>query len=321
MNYESLSSELVRALRGRRSQQAFSRRLGYSANVLYTWEKGRRFPAAGMFFSAAQRVNIALVGKLEGFLGAALHNDPTSPAGVAELLTCSSAKRSSAELARAVGAHRTTIARWLDARAQPRLPELLRWIEATTQRLLEFVSIFADPSELASTAAAVRALAAQRVLAYDVPWSHAILRAIETHAYQSAARPLPGVLAAMVGMKPELEPALLSQLAAAGQIARRRGRWAVKDVLTVDTGVDSEKNWQLKRHWAQVALDRMGASPVAGAFFSYNLFAISGEDLERIRQLHVEYFERVRNIIAGCKSSERIVLINQQLVPLAAEAS
>jgi DNA-binding transcriptional regulator YiaG len=47
MNYESLSSELVRALRGRRSQQAFSRRLGYSANVLYTWEKGGASPPPG----------------------------------------------------------------------------------------------------------------------------------------------------------------------------------------------------------------------------------------------------------------------------------
>jgi hypothetical protein len=212
--------------------------------------------------------------------------------------------------------HDRALARRESTAALARAPALDR---GNDQRLLEFVSIFADPSELASTAAAARALAAQRVLAYDVPWSHAILRAIETHAYQSAARPLPGVLAAMVGMKPELEPCAPLATGGCGQIARRRGRWAVKDVLTVDTGVDSEKNWQLKRHWAQVALDRMGASPVAGAFFSYNLFAISDEDLERIRQLHVEYFERVRNIIAGCKSSERIVLINQQLVPLAAD--
>jgi hypothetical protein len=49
--------------------------------------------------------------------------------------------------------------------------------------------------------------------------------------------------------------------------------------------------------------------------------ASASDDLERIRELHVEYFERVRNIIADCKSSERIVLINQQLVPLGVGAS
>src|SRR5688572_7058746 len=225
MDFEALSSELVRALRGRRSQQAFSRRLGYAANVAYTWEKGRRFPNAGVFLRAAQRVGIDVASRLESFLGAPLQAAPSSPAGVAEVLARASSKRSAIELARAVGAHRSTVARWLDAKAQPRLPELLRWVDATTQRLIEFVALFVDPSELVSTRAAARALAAQRNLAYDVPWSHAILRAIETETYQRSGAHVPGVLARMVGLAPELEPALLAQLAAAGLIARRQRRW------------------------------------------------------------------------------------------------
>jgi hypothetical protein len=38
--------------------------------------------------------------------------------------------------------------------------------------------------------------------------------------------------------------------------------------------------------------------------------------LERIRELHIEYFERMRRIIAESKQADHVVLINQQLVLL-----
>ena len=46
MDYETLAKELIRALRGKRSQVALSRRLRYGSNVVRTWEAGRRFPSA-----------------------------------------------------------------------------------------------------------------------------------------------------------------------------------------------------------------------------------------------------------------------------------
>ena len=47
MDHESLAKELVRALRGRRSQVAFSRRLGFRTNVVGTRELLARVREAG----------------------------------------------------------------------------------------------------------------------------------------------------------------------------------------------------------------------------------------------------------------------------------
>jgi len=44
MDYELASRELVRALRGKRSQAAVQRRLRRSSNVLHAWETGARYP-------------------------------------------------------------------------------------------------------------------------------------------------------------------------------------------------------------------------------------------------------------------------------------
>ena len=81
--------------------------------------------------------------------------------------------------------------------------------------------------------------------------------------------------------------------------------------------VDPDKNRLLKEHWAEVALRRLRAGALdRGAFFSYNVAAVSHADLDEIRRLHVEYYERVRQVVADSRQSDRVVLVQQELVPL-----
>src|SRR5262245_34102929 len=67
-DYDAIARDLVRALRGGRSQVAFARRLGFRSNAVYTWESGRRWPAASVFLDAAERVGIDVRLGLRGFL-------------------------------------------------------------------------------------------------------------------------------------------------------------------------------------------------------------------------------------------------------------
>jgi hypothetical protein len=43
---------------------------------------------------------------------------------------------------------------------------------------------------------------------------------------------------------------------------------------------------------------------------------VSHADLERVRELHLEYYERVRRIVADSSVVDRVVILNQQLIPL-----
>src|SRR5262245_38565613 len=49
MDYEAVARELVRALRGKRSQTAVGRRMRRRSNVMHAWERGHRFPSAADF--------------------------------------------------------------------------------------------------------------------------------------------------------------------------------------------------------------------------------------------------------------------------------
>src|SRR6188768_2615717 len=61
MDYEKLAKELIVALRGQRSQTAFSKRLGYRSNVAGAWEAGRAWPTGARFFQILERAGRKLV--------------------------------------------------------------------------------------------------------------------------------------------------------------------------------------------------------------------------------------------------------------------
>jgi transcriptional regulator with XRE-family HTH domain len=315
MDYELASRELVRALRGKRSQAALRRRLKRQSNVLHAWETGARYPAASdllLLLQLSGRAPQPLLSRFAACRGA-------SPRALAtSFLNGLVRDRSQAELSRALAVNRNTVSRWLSGETEPRLPQLLAFVAATTQRLLEFLGELVDPASLPSVAHAYRDLERQRSLAYTRPWSHAVLRALELEQYRALSKHEPGFIAERLGITLEEEQACLAALLAAKQIRRGAGRYQVGRVLAVDTREDPAGNLALKRHWFGVAsteLERRGIG--ADALASYNLFAIAEADLERVRQAHLDYYERIRAIVAESERPTRVVLTTIGLLPLA----
>jgi transcriptional regulator with XRE-family HTH domain len=321
VDFDHLARELVRALRGGRSQPALCRRLGLRSNAVYAWESGRRFPKASTFFRLAELRGGKLAPRLLALLELPSSELPelelAQPSGVARLLRLLAEERHTSELARAIGSDRSTVARWLRGDSEPRLPELLRVLDVTSVRLLDVVALLCDPALLPSTAEAHRNLAAQRRVAYALPVSHAVLRALELRGYRARPEHAPEYVAERLGLPRAEVEALIGALSASGQIALRGGRYEPTAVLTVDTGLDAEANLRLKQHWAELGLARLARTRGRGSgYFSYNLFAISERNYARARQLHAEYYERLRELVAKDRDPERVVLSNLQLFPL-----
>lgn len=261
MDYETLAKQLIRAVRGKRSQVAMSRRLRCQSNVLYAWESGRRWPTAATFFELAQLRRVPLAERIAEFLGglppALARSDWTQPAAAAGLLEHLRGGTTIVELARRVGVNRVSVARWLRGTAEPRLPDFLRLIEGTSLRLLDFIALFASPAELPAASAAWQVLEAQRRVAYELPWSHAVMRVLELQHYRALPAHQPGWIAARLGISLAEEQRCLEALAASRLIRRRQQRWVVEQVLTVDTRRNPAAGQSLKRHWAAVAEQRL----------------------------------------------------------------
>lgn len=310
MDHERLAAELMRALRGTRSQVAFARRLGCRSNVPYSWESGRRFPPARTFFAAVGAAGIDADTALAGYLRGAPAPVREQPAAIAVLLDAIDGS-TRADAAERCGIGVQALGRWVTGRSEPRLPDLLKVVDRAGQRLPDFVATFVDPDELPSLRSQWRQLKASRALVRASPWTGAILLALELDGYRSQPAHAPGWIAAALGIDPELEQAALGLLADAGQIRLRAGRYERVASAPIDAR-QKRPVGDLKRFWGQVALERLDAA----ALVSWNLVAVSRADLPALLDVQREAFRQMRQIVERSTPADTLALAHWSLVPL-----
>ena len=315
LDYEAIAGELVRALRGRRSQTALSRRLGHRSNVVYAWEHGRRFPHASDAMRVASVCGIDLKAVLARFVrpypsALARWSEARGPFPVGAFLRQIRGQLTLAELASRAGINRFSVSRWLSDQSEPRLPDFLRLVEAGSRRMLDFVSLFVDPAALDAARADWEELERLRTLAYEHPLSEAMVRAVESGDASET-------FAERLGVSDEHARACLDAMARAGAIRwdGARERYVIgTGGRSVDTGRNPERRLANVRFWTQAAVDR--SASLDGPLFSYLVFAVSDAELEELRALHASYFRQLRMKIAQTSGFDRIVVANIQLVPL-----
>jgi hypothetical protein len=321
MDYRRLAAEFLRVLRGKRSQSVACRRLGARSNVVHQWETARSFPPASKALWAAARWGVDVRAALAQFYRVPppwLETANLSSAeGVATLLEDLRGGTSIVEVARYCNKSRFAVARWLSGTSEPRLPDFLLMIERCSLRLFDFVEAFVDPAALPSVREPWRKLQAARRLAYDEPWSQAVLRALELHSYQVLGRHRDGWVAERVGIAPAVVARSIKKLEDSGQIEWTGSRWGVKNVMALDTRRDPDAARRLRAWWLRQAAARV-ASGRRGLMF--NLIGVSNADLARLRELQRAYLTELRSIVARSEPVDHVVLSADLLLDLSEHA-
>jgi transcriptional regulator with XRE-family HTH domain len=317
---DAIAADLVRALRGARSQSEFSRRLGYRSNITQRWESGRCWPTASVLLSACQNSRPALARCFERFFLRKPEwfdaRDPFSTDSIAAFLRDLQGKTPLVQLAQRSGHNRYSVGRWLRGDAQPKLPEFLGLIEAASRRLLDFIATLVDPSRMATISDRWQKLERARAAAYDRPWSHAVLRALELDGYKSCKGSGERWIADHLGIEVgEVEQAL-ELLASTGQVSKTSGKWRLDQLISVDTSRDPRRSLDLKGAWANVAVERLRAG--APGNYGYSLFSVSRADLRRMRDVHLEYVRAMQSLVAGSSPGQCVGLYCAQLLDLSA---
>src|SRR5262249_55425807 len=140
-----------------------------------------------------------------------------------------------AHVAARAGCSRFAMARWLNGAAQPRLPDFFRCVDALTGRLPDLVAALVPIETVPSLLARHRARRPARRVAFDAPWSEAVLRVLDTNDYQALATHDDEFVALRLGVRIEVASAALRVLEAAGVIRLERGLWRQDRPLSVDT--------------------------------------------------------------------------------------
>lgn len=310
--YRLAAVEILRAIRGKRSQIAFARRLGYRSNPITDWEHGRRHPTVTEVLRAAQLSRLPVREAFANF-------HPTAPPEASEdgweidgWLRGLRGRTSIVELAQRIDRSRYTVSRWLAGHTTPKLHEFLQLVDALTGRAPDWVAELVPITQVPSLHAIHRQTEAAKTLAFELPWTEAILRVLETTAYRRHPELTHETLAAWLGIDVgEFEDALTGLLDA-GVIRREGVGYTVVNTLSVDTRIAPDGMRQLRTHWLQLALDR--AKRGERDWFAYNLLSVSRTDLELIQERLRQAYRETRGIVAASEPSECAALVLMQLV-------
>jgi len=117
----------------------------------------------------------------------------------------------------------------------------------------------------------------------------------------------------MLGIDMETEARCLSFLLDTGQVSWDGTHYQGR-TIAVDTRGRPEIGRRLKSHWSQEAVRRIEDD--APGQFSYVVFSASRKDFERIRELHLRYFNTLRGLISESSPNELVGVANVQLFEL-----
>ncbi len=217
------------------------------------------------------------------------------------------------ELARRTGTSRFAISRWLSGQTEPRLPDFFRLFEESSTRLIDLVSVLAEADRIPMVTEHVRLAEMRRTGAFKLPWTQGLLRALELEEYHSLAAHEPGWIGRRLGIDMKQEAECLSFLVETGQVVWT-GTHYEGSTVAVDTRGRPEIGQRLKAHWGREAARRVEQG--APGQFSYVVFSSSRTDFERIRELHLRYFNTLRGIISESSPNEVVAVANVQLFDL-----
>lgn len=310
---EREASQFLRALRGHRSQAQLARRLGYRGNPITDWERGERFPTVHETLRAAALLGSDVPTAFARFTPSARLALTKGTPLVGPWLSELRGGTALSEVAERSGASRFSVARWLNGTAKPRLPDFFRLLDAITHRLPEWVAELVPIEEVPLLAPRYRAALAAKHLAFELPWSEAVLRLLETSSYRRQPRHRDAFLAECLGLSLDTVRACMTRLLQAQIIEKKGARFAVRSQGAVDTQGGKQALHRLKSHWSSVAATRL-AAPREEDFFAYNVVSCSAADLVRIRERLLVAFREIRSLVAASQPEEVAALINLQIV-------
>lgn len=315
-DYDSIASELLRALRGRRSQRGFSALFGFATNAAYRWEAGLRYPTIPQLFKVLERIGVPVQAALEGVesTAIALRGVPVDgPKYAGAFLRSLQGTRSITELARSTGLHRLQISRVLSGHTQARLPTFLQLLDALSGRVDDYIGAWVNLERAPQLRERLAVLGAWRELAYERPITEAITATLESAAYRAQPAPAEPWLALRLGISLDEVQSSLRAMSRAGVVRQQAGRWVPLERRSVDTRGDSARFSAVKEYWAQTAAERVERDSAKAA---YVVFCCSEQATQAVEQLYRRTWMEARAILREDVGDARVVLLNVNWVPL-----
>lgn len=304
---DGVRRELLHALRGRRSQEQLSRKLGFGFNQVYRWEGGKTRMSWSQFVEYCRVCQRRLPQALEHVgLGTQV-----SAKALMEAVGANVARPS--RVAALLGVSRFTWSRWMQGRAEPTADQMLLLIHFVFGLLPEFAEKLAGHLEaLPSIRGELERRRRERAVLSQHPEAALVIPVLELPVYRNLPKHREGVVAQAAGLSGVEVRRCLAALLQAGMVTLApNGKYEVSR-MHVETLGDWPEYQRLCMYWKQRGMDRLHGlkeAPVDTEIAGYRVFSASRPAMKRIRTLTLRYYHDVRRELEQDVGEEEFVRI------------
>lgn len=317
MDYRQVASELVTVLRGRRSQNQLSQKLGFAYNQVSRWESGTRAIRWLEFVDLCRVVRAPLAQSANMALGGGVNL--ACPADVfRRILGLHTAASAAAELQISV----KTVRRWLQEGANPTLWEALLAIELLQRNLHPFLGgLVPEPLRLPTLHSELHRQAQTAELYGRFPELGCVELCLDLADYHALPAHQPGFIARRIGLTLDQETLFLAMLTDLGLATFAAGKYRVTRTGFMEITASWEHTKALAMHWRERALARLrtlNEFPRQDRF-RYLLASAHEDTVRRLEEETRIYLKRVTDLInreQDSKRNDRLVVVLSDIFAL-----
>lgn len=309
IDYALLVKEVLRDLRGKKSQGQINNRFGFDYNKVAKWENGELSISWTEFLQYAtppeEDENKRITHYLSYYLGYS-----GSAKELTELLKHLIAKLPLEQVALTINCSKATLYRWLKGETEPSLDYIFKILFLVDNNFLKFISTFSDPNNL-SALEGFRNQEKSKDVFRNYPLIGAILRVLELEQYGKMPEHVEGFIASKLNITQAEESFLLTLMMEHQLIDFKDQKYVC---LSKAFYVSGNKQAQLKTKlfWqdkSREILNRVYHEPGPGEgdhLWGYNVFASNAKTRLLIRERIKGFYGEVMGIVSSEINKEDI---------------
>lgn len=314
MNFPTIVSQLVAAVRRDKAPQLLSRRLGFRGNQIRRWESGERSVDWDDFVRLCAACDAPLDEAMRRIAG--MKDGATDGASVCRALIGGATQTS---VSVATGISRYTILRWLSGKSSPDLADVLAVMHACQYVMLEFIAFLVDITKVPEAYREYVVRAERKRVYFKYPVAPAVCCCLRLDEYQALPAHVRGYVARKLLITVEEEEEIIAALTSVGKVALVNGKYAVTEEQLELT--DSEEIRTFLVYWLErsAAMMRTLKNPFPALACGLEVYPASAKTAQRIRAEYTEFYQKVRAALVQDEGPREMVYVfNSQLINFAA---
>lgn len=303
IDFKVLARELLRSVRGRRSQDQINRRLGFNFNRVSRWETGRAEISWPDFVHICKSCRVSVSDAMHKTYSTAVEAEDS-----AAVIRFFKGSLKISAFATHLGVSRFTVHRWLSGETLPTLSQMLMIVHQMTATLTLFVDKLLPGSSPPALLHLTRHEQSLREVIFSHPYVLAALACFELDEFKRMQTWSRGILVQKLRISQHEEDQLIERLTKIKQLRRRGEMLEVAD-MRIDIRNDFAGKNQLRQYWTRKALDMLLAirETTKVSQFGFFTYAASEEARENIREAYLKFYQEVTSILDADSGPKTVI--------------